>query len=161
MNLLKFWFLRTIHPTTNKKPKSKYASYIFFRKRQDVILCISVVKKVWQEGSAAAYFGLPFSKFSLHISRVRKAFAAREKSWQILVSYQNGMFVNLLLWRGRGCSRVKFLMNPMNKLNKQPRIAGRFFLECYDHTASKYEWNVPPKNETILKLTGIKKINEI
>ena len=106
MNLLKFWFLRTIHPTTNKQPKSKYASYIFFRKRQDVILCISVVKKVWQEGSAAAYFGLPFSKFSLHISRVRKAFAAREKSWQILVSYQNGMFVNLLLWRGSSKGEV-------------------------------------------------------
>ena len=137
--LHEFGILLKVHSTTNKKPKVKYASYIFFfAKDKDVILCISVtvVKKVWQEGSAAAYFGLPFSKFSLHISRVRKAFAAREKRWQILVSYQNGMFVNLLLWRGS--SRVKFLMNPMNKLNKQPRIAGRFFLECYDHTASKY-----------------------
>ena len=33
MNLLKFWFLRTIHPTTNKQPKSKYASYIFFSQK--------------------------------------------------------------------------------------------------------------------------------
>ena len=140
--------------TTNKKPKSKYASYIFFSQRQEVILCISVVKKVWQEGSAAAYFGLPFSKFSLHISRVRKAFAAREKSWQILVSYQNGMFVNLLLWRGS--SKGEVLNESYEQIEQAAQdsrkvLLGMLWSHCFKICIGK----VPiKKNETILKLTG-------
>ena len=139
MNLLKFWFLRTIHPTTNKKPKSKYASYIFFsQKTRRYFMYLSSQKSLTRRIRCRLFWTSLFEVLTSYFKSQEGICCQGEKLTNFSLIPKRNVRQFVTLEREGGCSRVKFLMNPMNKLNKQPRIAGRFFLECYDHTASKY-----------------------
>ena len=139
MNLLKFWFLRTIHPTTNKKPKSKYASYIFFsQKTRRYFMYLSSQKSLTRRIRCRLFWTSLFEVLTSYFKSQEGVCCQGEKLTNFSLIPKRNVRQFVTLEREGGCSRVKFLMNPMNKLNKQPRIAGRFFLECYDHTASKY-----------------------
>ena len=144
MNLLKFWFLRTIHPTTNKKPKSKYASYIFFsQKTRRYFMYLSSQKSLTRRIRCRLFWTSLFEVLTSYFKSGRHLLP--ERKVDKFQSHTKTECSSICYFGEGGSSRVKFLMNPMNKLNKQPRIAGRFFLECYDHTASKYVQEKCPK----------------
>ena len=60
-----------------------------------------------------------------------------------------------------GSSRVKFLMNPMNKLNKQPRIAGRFRNVIITLLQNMYRKSAHQKKCDNIEIHRENKINEI
>ena len=144
MNLLKFWFLRTIHPTTNKKPKSKYASYIFFsQKTRRYFMYLSSQKSLTRRIRCRLFWTSLFEVLTSYFKSQEGICCQGEKltNFSLIPKRNVRQFVTL----ERERVQQGEVLNESYEQIEQAAQDSRKVLECYDHTASKYVQEKCPK----------------